>query len=305
MRCRLMRMCKVLMSLAMGLVAIGLLRVVENRSVIGQTLPAAEAKNSASAPDSTATKKEGDQRSETTPTNPGDANAPLKRLLPEYDVWIDPKNKQVVIEGEVCLTRGLLEMFACLKGSKEHESVVAANTKAYAVHAALLALGAKSGSPAQWEPKYQSATGTPIEIDVYWTDAKGQPQKTKAQNWVRDIQTKKPLTFSWVFAGSKFHRDDTGKQHYLADASGDFICVSNFPSAMLDLPVESSQANAELAFEVFSENVPPRGTKVKLVLIPKLEKNGDAAGKNLNAIPKYKPAEKPPAGDAKSGAQAN
>ncbi len=213
------------------------------------------------------------KRDEPAPTNPADPSAPLKRLLPEYDVWIDPKNKQVVIEGEVCLTRGLLEMFACLKGSKEHESVVSANTKAYVVHAALLALGAKSGSPASWEPKYTPATGTPIDIMVFWTNDKGQPQKGKAQDWVRDIKTQEPLKFSWVFAGSAFHRDEmTGKQHYLSDASGDFICVSNFPSAMLDLPIESSQANDELAFEAFAEKIPPRGTKVKMVLIPKLEK---------------------------------
>jgi hypothetical protein len=209
-------------------------------------------------------------------TNPADPKTPLKRLLPEYDVWIDVKNKHVVIDGEVCLTRGLLEMFACLRGSKEHESVVSVNTKAYVVHAALLAMRAKEGSPAKWEPKYQPATGTEIDIMIFWTDDKGQPQKAKAQDWVRDIKTQKPLTFPWVFAGSRFHKEEmTGKQHYLADASGDFICVSNFPSALLDLPVESSQANADLAFEAFTENIPPRGTKVQLVLMPKLEKKGD------------------------------
>jgi len=292
MRCRSIRIYKLFAAVAMCLLAIVLLAAPGHCVAAGQDRPAAEAtKATEPAAAKPAAKKDSEKETEPTPTNPGDATAPLKRLLPEYDVWIDPKNKQVVIDGEVCLMRGLLEMFACLKGSKEHESVVAANTKAYAVHAALLALGAKSGSPAKWEPKYQSATGTPIDIDVYWPDATGQPQKTKAQNWVRDIKTKKPLKFSWVFAGSAFHRDDTGKQHYLSDASGDFICVSNFPSAMLDLPIESSQTNDELAFEVFSENVPPRGTKVKLVLIPKLEKKADAAAKGADAEVKQKDIE--------------
>src|SRR5688572_9142975 len=58
---------------------------------------------------------------EPAPTNPADPTATLRRLQRDEDVWIDIKNKQIVIEGEVCLTRGLLEMFACLKGSKEHE----------------------------------------------------------------------------------------------------------------------------------------------------------------------------------------
>src|SRR5687768_11786893 len=45
----------------------------------------------------------------------------LKRLSEEYEVWIDEENRQVVLGGEVTLTKGMLEMFACLKGTKEHE----------------------------------------------------------------------------------------------------------------------------------------------------------------------------------------
>jgi hypothetical protein len=77
---------------------------------------------------------------------------------------------------------------------------------------------------------------------------------------------------TWVFAGSRLLQDErTGENFYQAQG-GDFICVSNFPSAMLDLPVESSQANADLLWEAFSERIPPLGTKVRLVLTPRLEK---------------------------------
>jgi hypothetical protein len=38
---------------------------------------------------------------------------------------------------------------------------------------------------------------------------------------------------------------------------------------MLDLPIESSQANGELLFQAFTANIPPKGTKVRLVLIPR------------------------------------
>ncbi|MEX0978835.1 MAG: YdjY domain-containing protein, partial [Pirellulales bacterium] len=58
---------------------------------------------------------------------------------------------------------------------------------------------------------------------------------------------------------------------YLAE-SGDFICVSNFPSAMLDLPVKSSQANESLLYEAFTDRIPPVGTRVRLVLTPKAKK---------------------------------
>jgi hypothetical protein len=206
------------------------------------------------------------------PTNPADPSAELKRLLPDSDVWIDSKNKQVVMQGEVCLTRGPLEMFAVTKGTKEHEAVVAVNTKAYVVHSALLALGARSGSPVKYEPKFTPPTGAKIDIWVYWTDDKGKQHKARAQDWVKDVKTKKPMTYPWVFAGSGFYVDEaTKKQYYMAEA-GDFICVSNFPDAMLDIPIESTSDNDDLMYEAFTDNIPPRGTKVTLVLIPEIEK---------------------------------
>ena len=47
------------------------------------------------------------------------------RLAQNYDIWIDTKRKIVIVDGKVALREGPLEMFACSKGTKEHESVVA------------------------------------------------------------------------------------------------------------------------------------------------------------------------------------
>jgi len=196
----------------------------------------------------------------------------LQRLTKDYDLWIDPKRKLVVVDGEVCLREGQLEMFACPQGTKEHESVVAVNCKAQYVHAALLAVGARPGQPVRFQPEYQPATGTEIDIYVLWKDKDGTKHTERAQQWVKYLKTGKAMPFPWVFAGSGFWTDpDTGERYYQADG-GDFICVSNFPTAMLDLPVHSSQANEELLFTAFTEHIPPVGTKVRLVLIPKLDK---------------------------------
>jgi len=194
----------------------------------------------------------------------------MKRLNPIYDAWIDPKFKRVVVDGEICLTAGQLEMFACLKGTKEHESIVAVDCKAFMLHAALLAVGAEQGAPVRFSPSYKPASGTPIDIQVVWTDAKG-VHRANAQDWVKNSQTDKTLSEPWVFAGSGFYEDeDTKIKHYMAEG-GDLICVSNFPSAMLDLPIESSQSNSALTFVANTEVIPPRGTKVRLVLTPRLK----------------------------------
>jgi hypothetical protein len=197
-----------------------------------------------------------------------------KRLSPEHDVWVDAAEKTVMIDGQVSLREGMLEMFACTRNTKEHESVVSANTKAYVVHAALLSLGAEPGHPALWVPEYQPPTGTEIEITVLWLDENGKEQKARAQEWVKDVRTGKAMTHPWVFAGSRFWTDEeTGKKYYQAEG-GDFICVSNFSTAMLDIPIESSQSNEELAFEAFAERIPPLGAPVRLILKPKLKEQG-------------------------------
>jgi hypothetical protein len=70
----------------------------------------------------------------------------------------------------------------------------------------------------------------------------------------------------WVFAGSAFWTDPSdGKEYYQADG-GDLVCLSNFPTAMLDLPIESSQSNEALLFDAFEGRVPPRGTAVEMIL---------------------------------------
>jgi len=208
------------------------------------------------------------------------------RLAKDHEVWLDMKNKRVLVGGVICLRRGALEMFACPHLTKEHESVVSVYSPARFVHAGMLALGVQPGTPVKYTPKYVPATGTRVEVTVVWKDAQGKQHDTPAQEWVKNIKSGKPLQYSWVFVGSGFWSDSrTGARYYSADA-GEFTCVSNFPTAMLDLPIESSQANSELMFTAYTEKIPPLKTRVLLILKPQLEKK---------ATPKAAP--KPAAGN--------
>ena len=195
----------------------------------------------------------------------------LKRLDPASPLWVDAAKNQVILIGQVCQTDVPLEMFACLRNTKEHEAILAVPVKAFMVHAALLAVGAKPGHPVQFTPQYVPATGTEISITLHWKDDRGTIKTAAAQDWVRDAKSGKPMTAAWVFGGSRLQLDETtGRQYYQAEG-GDFICVSNFSTAMLDLSVESSQANANLQFQAYTERIPSRGTPVTMVLKPKLQ----------------------------------
>jgi hypothetical protein len=196
----------------------------------------------------------------------------LKKMHPNYPVWIDPVKKQVVLVGEICQTNVPLEMFACLRGTKEHESIVDVPTEAFIVHGALLAIGAKAGAPVQFAPQYVPTTGSEIDITVRWKNSAGEIKTARAQDWVRDINTGKSLEQPWIFGGSGFWKDESTNKEYYQAEGGDFICVANFPSAMLDLPIKSSESNAELLFQAFTERIPPQGTPVTLILTPKAER---------------------------------
>lgn len=203
-----------------------------------------------------------------TPKTEKKAASRLISLSKEHSIWIDVKRKIVVVDGEVAVREGALEMFACPKGTKEHESVIAVHCNGQLIHAGLLAVGAKQGHPVRFDPKYEPATGTAIDIWILWQDDEGR-HRVRAQDWVQDVKTEKALQHDWVFGGSGFWTDETdGKKYYHADA-GDLICVSNFSTAMLDLPVESSQANDARLYVAFTEKIPPRGTKIRMVLSPK------------------------------------
>ncbi|MFN7766924.1 MAG: YdjY domain-containing protein [Planctomycetaceae bacterium] len=245
-------------------------------------------------------------------------------------VKLDLANRRLLVQAEVVLRQGQLEMFACRKRSKEHESIVAIDAAAFVIHSGLLALKATPGGPAVYEPKFQPPHGEKLEIFLIWQDEKGQAQRVSAQSWIRetvnrfwvkpleklpsgitleessplrydrkqqelvwygpmtDSQKKELLAMSedrawrdaisffhergqsrgmradWVFVGSVLGVDETtGEKSYAAE-EGQYICVSNFPTAMIDIALRSSDQAAELAFEAWTEKIPPKGTPVTL-----------------------------------------
>ena len=207
---------------------------------------------------------------------------PEARRLSDRNVWIDRKQQRVYADGYVAMTDGALEMFACPSGTKEHESLVATIAKSSELHTALLAIGAKSGTPVSYDPTFVPATGQRIRIWICYYDEQDKFHAVDARSWVQAIDTKKELKTDWVFAGSNFWKDpDSGKEYYQANA-GDMICVSNFGTAMLDLPVSSSAQADDLLYGPFTNRLPERGTPVRLVMVP-------------IAIPSDKPSTKPKA----------
>jgi hypothetical protein len=195
-----------------------------------------------------------------------------KKIKIAKNVYLETRGKKrrVLVNAYVCQRKAMLEQLLTRKFTKEHEAVLAADADARFIHAALIAAGAQPGHPVQYQP-YKPASGTVIKVYLQYKDKAGKLHTLPAQKWVRHIKTKKDLEYDWVFAGSRLDPppDNTLPPHYEANI-GDVICVSNFDTAMLDLPVVSSKDNDELEFEANSDRVPALGTPVTVILEPVL-----------------------------------
>jgi len=202
-----------------------------------------------------------------------------KRLGKKSHIWADAKNKQVIVRGSICIQEGLLEMFACPRRTKEHESIVSVHAKASEAHATLLALGVNPGAPMIWREEYYPVHGPIMNVEVWWTDADGKLVKRKAQDMIRNTDTGKAMASDFVFGGSEQIYDPYEKRNaYMAD-EGPMINVANQPDAMIDVSIQSSAAAQGSLFEAFTENVPPVNTKVYIVLSASGKRNEMKKGK--------------------------
>ena len=283
------------------------------------------------------------------PTAQADKLVPLN---PAKTVLLDRKGKRILLKGKVVLRKGLLEMLCCLKQTKEHESILSVDTKAYLVHTALLALGAKKGAPVEFTPKFKGATGERIDVFLQWKDKKGKLHRDRAQTWLRHVTNRfyvrkmkalppgmklpkdselrfdkkneefvwyghmtakqrdqflklsqdkqfrkhiqwfhdqsqiRQMNSHWVFAGSGFFIDEKTNEKFYQAEGGDLICVANFPSATIDVAIESSSKGEQsLLFEAYEARIPPVDTEVtiELVLSPKRPKTKTSEPSKKNA----------------------
>ena len=194
------------------------------------------------------------------------AEAKRKELGPNVAIEVQGDERRVIVTAAVVLREGRLEGLLCRKNTKEHEYILAADADARAIHFALVAAGAKAGSPVQFSPKFVPAHGTTIKVRLQY-DKDGKSVTVPASEWVRDVKTHKDLDSDWVFGGSRFvaDPDDARKPPIYLANQGDLICLCNMDTAMLDVPIASPKALDARAWEANTERVPPLETKVDVI----------------------------------------
>ena len=207
-------------------------------------------------------------------------------------VTINLKERCIDIEGKICLDKGMLELVACTKGSKEHESIVAIEARPMHIHTALLLLGAEAGNPAMRRaPRGEDKgwidippSGSAVDVLLVFPDKAGKPAEHPISEFitrssaeadvVRDAAADKQVdrkfpTHTFLFAGSHLVEDGPGPRKYLSDESGNVISIVTFGDELLCLSGVYSDQNDALLWQVNAAGLPDVGTKVTLRLRPK------------------------------------
>jgi hypothetical protein len=222
--------------------------------------------------------------------SPADLAGKIRAIFPH--ITIDAEDRRVDVESQVCLSEGFLELIACGKDSKEHESLIMVEAKPSHIHAALLLIGAEAGNPAMRKPLDEEATrwahipprGQAVKISLVLPKEGGGTVERPVSDFIVPTEDetglreaagedeKFPDTF--LFTGSFFHGEGEDRK-YIADMSGHVISIATFGDEVFSLSEVHGQDNGSLAWQIKPESLPEIGTKVILRLRPQF---ADPAG---------------------------
>ncbi|HMO36604.1 MAG TPA: YdjY domain-containing protein [Gemmatales bacterium] len=188
--------------------------------------------------------------------------------------------RRVILDLEVVLQQGFLEhLLSRSEAGKNHESILSSPFDAEILYIALVAAGLKPGKPAKFvnenrEYDFKPATGDIVKIYLEYQDETGKLVTVPAQNWVVQAKNGKPLQYDWVFAGSYRGMMETAqgeKQPYFGANDGRVVCLTNYGSALLDLPVESVDSDPQgdhLGYKANTAVIPKLETRVRAIFEP-------------------------------------
>jgi hypothetical protein len=204
---------------------------------------------------------------------------------------VNRKERCVDVDATICLREGALELIACTKDTKEHESIIRVEARPIHIHAALLLLGAEPGNPAMRRLVDEESgrwvdippRGGAVDVFLVFKDKEGKTVERPISDFIvrsdhddsgpsgsgdqEQDDTRFP-THTFLFAGSILHGDGSGPRRYLSEESGNVISIVTFGDEVLCLPEYHSADNFALMWSIDPTHLPALDTKVTLRLKP-------------------------------------
>ena len=180
-------------------------------------------------------------------------------------VTIHLKEKRIEVPGEIVLQRGAIELMACARGGKVHESVLVLRCRPSDLNAALLYLGCKSTAGPSFLGDPTKPEGDRLVVEVEW-EADGKAARHRLEDLAYDLVSQAAMPrITWVYTGSKFVRDPaSGTEVYMADRERNLITTWHDPHALLDNPLPTG--GDDTAYVANTDLLPARGTPVRLTI---------------------------------------
>lgn len=203
-------------------------------------------------------------------------------------VRIDWRSRRVEVDAEVVLRQGDLELLACSRNSKEHESILRVRARPLHIYQALGLIGLPDGQPPAWDvatSRPVEALGTPLKVLL--RVGKGENARTEdARDWLAPKHADAPMKdVAWYFVG----RAPRGQAPFGADTYGTVAATVPFNNSILLLARKGAVAVVgnrppttqaapprddaqypnqpeDLALVARTEVIPPLGTAVVLLI---------------------------------------
>jgi hypothetical protein len=177
---------------------------------------------------------------------------------------LDRNKKTITMYGEVNMSYGLIELLACTKIGKLHESLLVMDVEPIHLNMALILLGLEDkGNSAG--VRYQGDPLTPkgdrVRIWVEW-DIDNETKRYRAEDLVFNRVKESHMEYTdWVFTGSRFHNGV-----FMAQAVGTLITTFRDPDTIIDNPLP--EGADDTVYIGNSKIMPPKGTTIKMIIEP-------------------------------------
>ncbi len=179
------------------------------------------------------------------------------------NVILDTNKKEVVISGKINIATGdtTIEFFACGLLGPSHESILMLDAEPLSLFTALGLLELSPGMNLEVQGDPHDPEGSNVQVWVEWKQGDKVVSKT-ARELVWNKFTKQPMQKThWVFTGGRIRTDQ-----YTSQLTHNIIAVHRDPDSILNHPLPGGIDDR--TYRVNTDVVPPKGTKVKVIIRP-------------------------------------
>lgn len=204
------------------------------------------------------------------PMDPNEEGIPNTAPLVVY-----PHQKRVEFDAQVLIdkTGGYLpEVLMAGPRGRLHESVLLTYINPYDLWQALALLGLKQTYPARGKGDMVDIEGDRVIMEVQYKDKDGKSQRRRLEDFIYHFGLRAHMPYEgWVYVGSRFGETREGEMVFIAGQTEDIISTWHWPVSIIDNPLK--EAGDDTMYAVYEGVVPPKGTKLRVIITPDEEYN--------------------------------